>query len=93
MSLLDGYDLVWLALDENQQYAYVKTKTQISAIGFSSQIVQFLYFLNPKVQASSFLLCFNSLVCVGPGRNPNCWFSHSKARLLLVVLASFEVYQ
>ena len=30
-------------------------------------IVQFLYFLNPKFQASSNILCLNSPVCVQPG--------------------------
>ena len=33
-------------------------------------IVQSLYFLNPKVQASSHLVWLYSLVCVGPGRKP-----------------------
>ena len=25
-----------------------------------------------------------SLVCVGPGRKPECWFSHDAAHLLLI---------
>ena len=29
-----------------------------------------LFYLNPKFQASSYLLWFYSLVCVGPGRKP-----------------------
>ena len=33
-------------------------------------IVQSLYFLNPKFQASSHLLWLCSPVCVGPGRKP-----------------------
>ena len=33
-------------------------------------IVQSLYYLNPKFQASSHLLWLNSPVCVGPGRKP-----------------------
>ena len=24
----------------------------------------------------------SSPVCVGPGRNPNCWFSHAQAHIL-----------
>ena len=52
-----------------------KTKTQtqlklISAFVFATRIVQYLYFLNPKFQASSHLLWSCSLVCVGPGRKP-----------------------
>ena len=34
------------------------------------RIVQSLYFLNPRFQASSHLLWLYSLVCVGPGRKP-----------------------
>ena len=34
------------------------------------RIVQFLYFLNPKFQASSHLLWLYSPVCVGPGWKP-----------------------
>ena len=60
-------------------FAYAKTKTQISfavtaklisAFVFATQIVQSLYFLNMKLQASSHLLWQHSPVCVGPGRKP-----------------------
>ena len=60
-------------------FAYAKTKTQISfavtaklisAFVFATRIVQFLYFLNPKFQASSHLMWLYSPVCVGPGRKP-----------------------
>ena len=56
---------------------YAKTKTQInfavsakliSAFFFATLIVQSLYFLNPRFQASSHLLCLHSPVCVGPGQ-------------------------
>ena len=56
-----------------QQYASAKTKVQISfvvtaklisAFVFSIRIVQFLYFSNPKFQASSHLLCLYRPVCV-----------------------------
>ena len=40
----------------------------ISAFVFATQIVQSLYFLNPKFQASSHLLWLYRPVCVGPGR-------------------------
>ena len=60
-------------------FAYAKTKTQISfavtakpisVFVFATQIVQYLYYLNPKFQASSYLMWLYSLVCVGPGRKP-----------------------
>ena len=75
---------------ENQQSAYAKTKTQISfavtaklisAFVFATWIVHFLFFLNPKFQVSSHLLCLYSLVCVGPVRKPRCWFSHKVAHI------------
>ena len=56
--------------------SYAKTKTQIScavtaqlisAFVFAMQIVQYLFFLNPKFQASSHLLRLYRLVCVRPG--------------------------
>ena len=60
-------------------FAYVKTKMQISfavtaklisAFVFATWIEQPLYFLNPKLQASSHLMLLYSLVCVRPGRKP-----------------------
>ena len=49
------------------------------AFVFATRIVQFLFYLNPKFQASSSFLCLYRLVCVGPGRKPHCWFSHEAA--------------
>ena len=46
------------------------TAKLISAFVFATRIVQSLYFLNPKFQASSHLLWLYSLVCVRPGRKP-----------------------
>ena len=67
-------------------FAYAKTKAQISfadtaklisAFVFATQIVQFLFFLNPKFQASSLLLTLYRPVCVRPGRKPRrLVFSH-----------------
>ena len=60
-------------------FAYAKTKTQISftvttklisAFVFATRIVQFLYFLSVKFQASSHLQQLHSPVCVRPGRKP-----------------------
>ena len=58
---------------------YAKTKTQISfavtaklisAFVFAIRIVQFLYYLNPKFQASNHFQWLYSPVCVGPGQKP-----------------------
>ena len=60
-------------------FSYAKTKTQIScavtaqlisAFVLAIRIVQSIYFLNPKFQASSHLLWLYSLVCARPGRKP-----------------------
>ena len=63
---------------ENQDAITAKL---ISAFVFAQPIVQYLFFLNPKFQASSHLLSLYSLVCVGPGRKPECWFSHDAAQI------------
>ena len=52
------------------------------AFVFATRIVQFLFFLNPKFQVSSHLLCLYSPVCVGPVRKPHCWFSHEAAQII-----------
>ena len=46
---------------------------------FRIRIVQFLYYLKPKFQASSILLLLYSPVCVGPGRKPEDRFSQNEA--------------
>ena len=60
-------------------FSYAKTKAQISfavtaklisASVFTTRIVRFLFFLNPKFQASSLLLWLYRPVCVRPGRKP-----------------------
>ena len=70
---------------------YAKTKTQISfavtaklisVFVFATRIVQSLYSLNPKFQASSHLLWLYSLVCIGPGQKPRRRFSQDKAQIL-----------
>ena len=53
----------------------------ISAFVFATRIVQFLFYLNPKFQASSSFLCLYRTVCVGPVRKPHCWFSHETAQM------------
>ena len=58
----------------------------ISVFVFATRIVQFLFYLNPKVQASSSFLCLYRSVCVGPGRKPLCWFSQEAAHILIMTL-------
>ena len=62
---------------ENKIFVYVKTKAQIScavtaqlisAFVFATWIVQFLRYLDPKFQDSSFHLWVYRPVCVKPGR-------------------------
>ena len=44
------------------------------AFVFATRIVQFLFYLKPKFQASSSFLCLYRPVCGGPVRKPLCWF-------------------
>ena len=69
----------WASLWENRLFAYATTKPQIScavtaqqisAFVLATRIVQSLFYLNPKFQASSCCLWVYSLVCVRPGRKP-----------------------
>ena len=54
----------------------------ISAFVSATRIVQSLYFLNQNFQSLTiFCDCMYSPVCVGPGRNPICWFSHAQAQI------------
>ena len=71
--------MIWASSWENRLFAYPKTKTQISfavtaklisAFVFAIRIVQSLYILNPKFQASSYLLWLYSPVCVRLGQKP-----------------------
>ena len=56
--------------DADQLCGYAVTVKLISAFVFAIRIVQSLFYLNLKFQASSHLLLRYSLVCVGPGQNP-----------------------
>ena len=57
-------------LCEKAQISFAVTAKLISAFVFATRIVLFLFFLNPKFQASSLLLRLYRPVCVGPGRKP-----------------------
>ena len=59
------------------------TAKLISAFVFAIQIVQSLFFLNPKFLASSHPLWLYSPVCVGPGRKLECWFSQDAAHMYI----------
>ena len=58
-----------------------QTAKLINTFVFATGIVKFIYFLNPKFPASNHLLLLHNPVCVGPGRNPYCSFSHAQAHL------------
>ena len=79
---------------ENQQPAYAKTKTQInfavtakliSVFVFATRIVQFLFYLIPKFQASSSFLCLYRLVCVRPVLKQHCCFFHEAAQFTQLI--------
>ena len=61
------------------------TAKLISAFVFTTQTVQFLFFLNPKFPASSHLQRLYSSVCVRPVQKPHCWFSHDATHFSLQI--------
>ena len=65
---------------EAAQISFAVTAKLISVFVFATRIVHFLFFLNPKFQASSLLLKLYRPVCVRPVRKPHCWFSHEAAQ-------------
>ena len=54
----------------------------ISAFVFATRIVQSLYYLYPKLQASSHLLWLYRPVCVRPGRKPRRRVSQNEAHIV-----------
>ena len=52
------------------QISFAVTTKLISAFDFATRILQSLYFLNPKFQASSHLLWLYRPICVRPDRKP-----------------------
>ena len=70
---------------KNVQISFAVTAKLIRAFVFATLIVQ-CYFLNPKFPASSHLLYLYSLVFVGAGQKPHCWFSHEAALMLKAVV-------
>ena len=69
------------------QISFAVTAKLISAFVFAKRIVQSLFYLYPKFQASSIFLCLCSSVCVGPVQKPHCWFSHEAAQLFILTCA------
>ena len=64
-------------LRSNCKASFAVTAKLISAFVFATQIVQFLFYLNPKFQASSHLLYLHRPVCVRPDLKPRRLpFSH-----------------
>ena len=62
------------------QISCTVTAQLISAFVVITQIVQPLYFLYPKFQASSHLLWLYSRVCVGPGQKAENRFSRDMTK-------------
>ena len=88
---------MWAASWENQRSAYAKTKTQISfavaaklisAFVFATLIVQYLFFLNTKFQASSRLQWLHTAWFVSDlVRNHIVGFSHVAAHVFSGVIS------
>ena len=64
-----------------------ETAQLIRAFVFATQIVQFLFFLNPKFQASSLFLKLYRPVCVGPGQKPQRPFFSRRGSCIIELAA------
>ena len=64
--------------------SFAVTAKLISAFVFATRIVHFLFFQNPKFQATSLLLCLYSSVCVRPVRKPRGGSFHVTSILVSV---------
>ena len=64
----------------------------LCAFVFATPIVKSFYFLNPKFQASSYLLWLYSPVCVGPGQKPRrpVFSERGSYEISLVFFQAFE---
>ena len=62
--------ICFLLMGKKVQISHAVTAQLINPFVFTTKIVQFTYFINPKFQAYSHLLWLYSLVCVGPCRTP-----------------------
>ena len=80
-----------ICIGKNKTKTKTVTAKLISAFVFATRIVQFLFYLNPKFQASSSFLCLYKLICVGPVRKPHCWFSHEAAQMILIIQVFIDV--
>ena len=78
-----------ICICENK-YADQLTAKLISFFVFATRIVQFLFYLNPKFQASSSFLCLYRLACVRPVRKPHCWFFHEAAQISIKFITCFR---
>ena len=72
-----------ICIGENKSADQLRGKTAklITAFVFATRIVQFLFYLNLKFQASRSSLCLYRPVCVAPVRKPYCWISHETAQI------------
>ena len=80
-----GKPTICIGENKDALISFAVTAKLISAFVFATRIVQFLFYLNPKFQAStgSFLCLYGRPVCVGPVRKPHCWFSHEAAHMFV----------
>ena len=79
-----GKPTICICENKDTHISFAVTAKLINAFVFATQIVQFLFFLNPKFQASSHLLWLYRPLCVRPVRKPHCWFSHEAAHIIMI---------
>ena len=78
--------------DQLRGNSFAVTAKLISAFVFATRIVQTLFFLNPKFQASSHLLWLYSPVCVGPGRKPQTPDFSQRGPYVVIFVCSSKLF-
>ena len=79
-----------ICIGENKEVDQLRGNHEaISAFVFATRIVQFLFNLNLKFQASSSFLCLCRPVCVGPVGKPHCWFFHEAVQIVFLIYQEF----
>ena len=87
-----GNPTICICKKKKTQISFAVTAKLIVAFVFATRIAYFLFFLNPKFQASSSSLCLYSTVCVRPVQKPHCWFSHEAAQIMPLLRFFFVLF-
>ena len=79
----------FLHMQKKAQIHCTVTAQPISAFIFAIRVIQTLYYLNPKFQASGHPLWLYGPICVDLVGNPEDRFSHNEAQVILDICTTY----